>query len=629
MIKKRVFSFVLLFLFIFSLNVVNAATTTKIHDGWHLSGDSFEIDDTIYTVTGWISETPDIAYNYTDIKINIENKTLPFIEKYSCYTETIYKYCFDNLSWYEHGSRINPVTNKWEPAIKVIVYELKPNIVITREISKAKLNNEETAKITITLKNTGEKDASDLIYREELPLNIFKFKSSSEGTLKGKFIEVSFGELKKDKTKSFYYNIEAKDYGKAKLKGNITYNYEGIKKELASKVQNIEVISPYGLEIKVSPAKTNIDKLIKYSFELENKDPDEDLEFTLEVFLPDYFNVKSKTTSIEYLSAKHLYYSSKIKSGQKTTLEINGQIPYTGDYIIESFVDMHIFDEVINKEVNKTIIITTNDITPKIDLYKKTLKSDDNMNLYFSLSNKDTANTYYDIEYDIYSDFFSEEYSLDYMLPGKEQKDYIVITAPNVSEETVYTIKLEGNYRTKNNEDKTFYTEKKITVKPLNKSFLIKQEISKTTLPAGETIIVQVTVENLLDTNLNNIEIRDDFDPSVVLVQGSYENTLNLGKKEKQKAYLYKIKVPENFTKRVFNITSILDYETSGKVYVLTKNTEIKVTNITNIQDGEQGQEDGDSGSGETGDNNNKGNKKGFIAEVISAIADFFENLFS
>ncbi|MBN1377193.1 hypothetical protein JW949_02565 [Candidatus Woesearchaeota archaeon] len=629
MIKKRVLLFIYILFLFFSVIVVNADTTTKIHDGWHLSGESFQVDDTIHTVTGWVSESTDSEYNYTDIRINMENKTTPFIEKYSCYSEALYKYCFDNLSWYEHGSRINPVTNKWEPAIRVIIYELKPNIKITREIEKAKLNNEEKTKVTITLENTGEKDASDLIYREEIPTDIFTFKSSSEGSLKGRIIEASFDDLKKDNTKSFYYSIEAKDYGKAKLKGNITYKYEGIKKELSSKAQDIEVVSPYKLEIKATPSKTNIDKLITYSFELENKDPSEDLNFSLEVYLPDYFNVKSKATSLEYLSSKHLYHSSKIKSGQKTTLEINGQVPYTGDYIIESFVDMNIFDEEMKEEVNKTIIITTNDITPKIDLYKKTLKSNDKMNLYFSISNKDTANTYYDINYNIYSDFFDEGYSLDYLLPGKEQVEHIEITAPEVSEEIVYVIKLEGDYRTKNNEDKTFYTEKKITVKPLNKSFSIKQEISRKTVPTGGTIIIQATIENLLDTNLNNVKVRDEFDSSVVLVQGSYENTLNLGKKEKQDAYLYKIKVPENFTKRAFNITTILDYEASGKVYVLTRSTEIKVTNVTDVQDEGQGKEDKDSSSGKEGDSINEGNKKGFIAEVISAIVDFFGNLFS
>ena len=547
-----------------------SAASTKIHDKWHYSGDTFILQDTPYSIF-FTSSDPDKIYlqfgNYNAIIYEGDCVEESYIQ--TCYTES------------EYDMYIS------EYKIKLQIYSETADISLTRTIDENELYVGDETTITVTLENTGHNDATELLYQDILPDEVEIISTSN---CQASANTILFNEdIDQGDTETITYEIKAKEELDQTSKASLTYFNAKEQKNKTSSTFHLIIshLLDIELEFDEDEVDTNnefyIDDTATLTLNLTNQD---DQKLTINYLLINIPNslivedthpntISEMTTNTFQLTGEldkdsydELTFDLKGKLSGKAYIFIEGEYEKEDiRYNIEEKIDFEIKD--------KGIKITTNiqdnqalesGREKKVTVYLKNNYTD--MNLRYVDINFDTNLT------NEQGNYFSTLNSSDNIKISE-----FTITAPFVESTTNYPFNIETYYETPYREQfNNLYTRtmKIQPVPPLD----ITQTISDTTPEPGDIITVKISLKNNRIIDLEDVFTYDNLSSLLLIPNTKSTRTINIEKGTTRDVYSYQLIVPETTETTTYYINTTATYEDNIN-YTYQKQSSFTVTSIT------------------------------------------------
>ena len=637
MFKKREKTTITILLFLFLLIIPAAIATdyARVKDDWYEYQATFTIGTDIYELQLMPTDFNILRFKQNDIAM--------LIRVNQCRDEGDFRFCYKNFS-FDKKDTIGG--GQHMPGVHIEILKAKEPVAPTQKIDVTSTINgnkylffEEDASITI--KNTGDVSLFNAEIIIDIPQNVTI-------TNRDEFIQVG-GQLKK--TFTLQKGNEANFDFKYKIlsKGAKRFEYKIIHSGETTRTGSFSAtgIEPYQVSI-TTPQKADIREIKEFTVSIKNTHPTE--EITL-----NQLNIKGPV-NIQYLTHSNLQQTSYgrftvpqriLKPNEdlkftfryrplfagEYTFNVDGEVELEGTY---KFLDEKKLS-VISEGFSAGLLLARNQIS---------LGADNTITL--TLKNDHRSLTFRDINAKITSSIYNTTKTLDFINPGATVK--LIedkINPPQLAENKEYDFNAQITYTNEGGQTETITLSDKFKVLGNNSLISITQKASTTKAKAGDEIIIEVDIQNLVDNQHAQVEIKDTFSQTVEIITGRQTQTTILGSGERKNAYLYKIRVPQKpysdelIIKTTAKIQS-LDYEET-KTIKITIEGEIFEELAPPIEEFTEGERESETPSlddedaediatnddeGETKDETDA-NDEGFLKRMVLGIERFFTNLFS
>ncbi|MFH1589092.1 MAG: hypothetical protein ABIB43_00815 [archaeon] len=523
----------------------------ELFDDYVYSMDSFQLEDDIYHVQ--------LADNEKSIIVH-KNQELYQVRNGTCADTAYYQYCFMGLELdYEDHGRPIPGTMGWEPAILFQVFSKKPDVEILRS-HVSKINRDEKASVTVTITNEGKLNIYTLKYEELIPGTATIFSTGADVQNLANKITWSRPILVAGDSIVFVYQLKSTGYDEIILKNaTLSYVYEDSSFTDKPSLTDIDIQSPFALTNKFDKKNADLEENFIYTFEIKNTDDEDTLNVELALTIPESLDIMQITQGFK--KERNLIHTFKLAPTKTETLSITLQSKKAGNYSIQSKTTMNIRNEVIVEDKKHNITIDLQTLKPELKLSKSEVYEGN----YYTVSvyMENPAEIYfYDISGKLHGGHFeTRDINLASINPKSTKELFSeAIKAIPVDEDTKYTLRVQGRYRTINNQYFNFDEEKELTIKPVTVGFDIKKTVSPSIVYPGQEVTVKVSVNNL-GQKISIVSVEEEIPEVFGKVTGLSKKTITLGIGAEEEFYIYRITVPKDIEPGTYTLNSHLNYE--------------------------------------------------------------------
>ncbi|MBI4148886.1 hypothetical protein HY491_00405 [Candidatus Woesearchaeota archaeon] len=248
--KKECIAIIIAFIFILPVALAN----TLIHDAWHPASDRFSIGSTEYT-TALISQNTQLQVNFGSQYIIISNGT--------CQESDSLKFCFPSVAVDYHNITLDKDIYK----AKLTITEITAELTIGRTIEKTTLLMGEESDVEVSIKNTGERPATEVYYEDVFfPSVDIKFV---DGCLLSGTTIFWKGTLFPGKSQRCTFTIAAKTTTSFPSQGILTY-FDGFRSQNTSSSVVQIAVPDHALRITPTASQADIGQPFNLTIALKN-----------------------------------------------------------------------------------------------------------------------------------------------------------------------------------------------------------------------------------------------------------------------------------------------------------------------------------------------------------------------
>jgi len=397
----------------------------------------------------------------------------------SCEIRDNYDICFTGTEFWYHNYTLDWDFYKASVKIYVVLSEIE----LTKTVDKTNPLIGEETKIDLTIKNTGDREATNIIFSDNIPSS-FAITDISGCSIEDNNIKW-YGSLDKNLEKKCSYKIKALSKTTFNSKASLKYN-DGVKLvQLYSDTQTITV-PDYQLNISIELDKNNteIGQNINLDITLTNVNNEKDISVELfSITIPYGLKV---TTVPRYLNQdfNKYFWKGTLSKEESTSFNFKLKGEFVNNYTLRPKASFIINS--LRKEIEKPTYINVYTPSLSIDyrINKAVLRSSEKANIVIEIKNPSTIHSFKDIELVIESELPGIEKitkKLDRLKPLESKKvSDLSFTAPDVEARKEYTINISLNYESDYNQVLRLKEEKTVTV--IRKGEIVGPVINETNI---------------------------------------------------------------------------------------------------------------------------------------------------
>lgn len=584
----------------------NASALEELFDDYVYTLDTFQIDDDIFYVA--------LANDNNVLELHKNEFDLYYIENGTCEYTTEHKYCFMGLflDYNEYGRPI-PNTMRWEPAIKVEIYSLKPELRIERTFED-EINKDDTAAITLEIENEGDKRITNIIFKELIPETATLRNRGDNMVYSNRELSWSWPILVPGDTLTISYTLAPTGYNDIELfNGTLSYIFEERPYTDEIEESTIEINSPIDFEAEIDNINVGLGEEFTYTSTIKNDDWNDRLNVNFKLSIPEYITLV-QVPSFFHVS-QNLEEEFSLLVGETKNIEIVMKSTYVDTYRIDQRVTSSIRDETFYNyetfEVNVTL--------PKPELILTSSKDEVFEGNTFTLvaKIKNSADIYfYDISGIIEGPVVGRPRPVQSsgIAPDSEKELFQeIIRAPGVKNVTEFNTTLKGSYRTPSGQFLDFETIIPITVKPASIAFNINKKLNNEKPLQGEEVTVTVKAKNI-GQSFASISLVEEIPEPLEFISGLTSKTLSLNPDQEEEFYIYRIRVPLETEPGEYSLKTHLTYQ---DLYEITDEAVILVEKNMTEPDVDISFDNDDKKPVEK-------KKKNFFRKILDFFMDFF-----
>jgi hypothetical protein len=572
-LRGELFSILFLLLMVLSSGQASAAA---IHDGWHFTGDTFTVEGSVFLVTHFDLNYPNVILKVDDVSYIIRNGTC----KYTATRE----YCVQQIyTDTNESTHIKFEDGKAYAGIHVVVNAVGADISVTRTFSTVtpKLGEEVTE--TVTIKNTGKFYPDSFTYTESFPRGVFLTSSSSGAKRDGNSLSFNLN-MQPGTSINLFYSFKLVDFINYSSEPKWSYSYAGSSASFNISAQKIAVSTPKPYTFAATLTPGSVEVLADSAFLINLDDSTED-DLSVESvdvrlsspelsFYPGESSLSKSGTGV-------YSWSGQLKGGSGKSLKAKVRASQPGDYYLMISVILKDIDgNTFTESKNLSFKTTFTEIEPTLSVKKDSVSEGGSFRVAFSLRNPNKKTVFSDIAASVNSALFPSFETTLGSLEVEQVKDLLIkddFIAPSIDQKQVFEINATGTYETSFGEKRNFTKKSSITITPVTDVIVLTQAINRLALKTGDNLTVTVKVKN------NNqeaivVDVKDVFTDGVEILGGKVQDTLYFDKSGEQQAYVYSLVIPPSFTGNELLVTSTASIQ--GKDYMVTREQRIPV-NVT------------------------------------------------
>jgi uncharacterized repeat protein (TIGR01451 family) len=520
-------------------------TIPAIHadtSGWYYAGDTFKLDDVIYSVEG--------GFAYDKVLLDVGGKSY-LISLNDCVSTVFAKYCYTQTAYPNDDAHIKYQAGKQYYGYYLTINTVKPQVTTTRVLSSTSPKIGDQVQITVTLENKGDITVEDLTYVETIPEGLDLISGPNSD---GKQITYVLKSLAPGKTDVFKYYVRPNDYVTKSLLPTFTYTFGGQKFNGTVAPLSFFVVTPLEITSTITPA-LNLDERGMYVLNITNKDTEYSMDVFVSLQLPE--GLRDGLTDFE--EGKNRTFTKKLtlKPKETTNLKLAFTGAVSGKFTIPVDVNISIgpakfkrhYEEIVTAKSDKLVA------SIKTSSNRATYRPGDRLVFTGILENVNTVTTFKTISGTLRAPgLFPDQTFSHEAFPPQKVLNEAEGTAfmPTVDAPKTFVITLDGEYATPGGEVFTFSAEKSITVNPIKQIV----DVTRTVTPAkpGQNITVTVSLKNIYGQYItyNTHEI---YDPALVRASGVTYSEGSLDRDGSKDLYIYQLEIPANYNQS-FNLTT-------------------------------------------------------------------------
>ena len=387
----------------------------------------------------------------------------------SCETTENYKICVSNSGFWYHNTTLDDDIYKASVKIYSFLAETA-EVELTRTVANTNFLIGEQTKISVVIKNTGNVDATNIVYSDPIPTSfaITQISDCVVYTNSTHRIVKWEGSLKKGMEKRCSYKIKALQNTTFKSQAYITYN-NGVKIVKSHSDTSTIIIPNYQLNmlLTLDKNKVKLGQVTNLNINLTNINNNNSITITsFKITIPDELDI---STPPKYLTQdyKELSWDGNLIKGETKVFNVKLKSKYIGNYTLKPKASFIIKN--IRKDVEKSISINSyGDTLLMLLRVSKEIPSSEKLNIPVTIKNPSSTHSFKDIELIIeseLSDFIKITRKIDNLKPLelKEIKD-IYFTTPNIVGKKNYSVNLKIIYKSECNQILETNQEKIVTV---------------------------------------------------------------------------------------------------------------------------------------------------------------------
>lgn len=465
------------------------------------------------------------------------------------------KYCFESVDY---------------PKIGVMIEYLEPDIFIERTFSTTSPTMGEQITVIVILTNDGDKRASNVKYTDAYPLGLRVY---GDGNAK-----VWGGSLNAGKEERFTYVIKAEDTISFDSTATLSYKFDGTEKTIKSSTETIEVKKPFSISHEISKEAADRDEIINYSITIENKDEFKTLNIQkLEITFPFKIDIIKPVKELS-VEGNQLTFKGEIEKQESKTFTIKIKSSKVGKFTINTIAEFRISSTNYKEELEKQFNIGLTYILPILNV-TDTVKSNSPYSIYIAVKNHGDDQIK-SVKIKAESELFDNIEGTKTIAAGSTYKILDkTFTAPYLEENKIHNIKISGSYVSSSGRTYTFEKSAQLTITAAPQVIKILKEFNKEEFYPGDEIKVSVTVKNLKNTAVEEVDVSDIFPQEIrSSLLGDVIGYLDtLGPNEEKKLYSYSVIVPEGYTKDEMEFKTNLNVKVDGELIILKRADNLKI----------------------------------------------------
>ncbi len=559
MVKKGVIT--ALILVVFLVMAAGMVSAGELFNKWIISGSTFEFDGKDCSVK-YYGQIGKISLKIGDDRIQIELG--------DCEEKDTISYCFEQLDQDEGEYK----DGKAYPGVKLVFKRSEPDIKITRSFSTKKPKINEKVDVDVTVKNTGDVRATNLVLIESFPpaFSLYTTTATPYGTGWKYETFLDPGDEKK-----FKYTFKPSAIIDHESVVHATFSYPAGTGETNSDPVSISVAAPIEITHNLSLDAVKLDEITTYAITIENIDT-KDVDVDIEIVFPHGVDLVSQSRDFTKEDSRRLTFSGEIRGEKKKTLTAELRGNKNGEYEIKvngEFISPTI---TLSKQLTKKIIVSESDIIPFLEITPHDVISDDLYKLTAKITNKlDT--TLSGIDLTISGPLIKTLKFTDEKLIEKQTLTLVDVQymAPDIAAPLNLTVTLTGDYRdAKTGNMYQFETTDFLNIKPSENVIKIVTDAPKG-VSKGNDFEFKAFAKNMKSALLSDVTGASSI-PKGIQIKGNPYGTVNIGGTEQKELFSITLNVPETFESDVLVIQTTVNAEYKGKFVKETHNTRISLT---------------------------------------------------
>ncbi|MBU3941761.1 MAG: DUF11 domain-containing protein [Nanoarchaeota archaeon] len=449
------------------------------------------------------------------VVITLPTNSYVVVKNGSCETTENYELCVTNSEFWYHNTTLDD--DIYKASIKIYSFLLETTeIELTRTVETTEFLIGEQTKIMVTLKNTGNVEATNIIYSDPIP-NSFAitqisdcvaYANSTHKTIKW------YGSLNGGIEKRCSYKIKALQNITFKSQASISYN-NGVKQvQSNSKISTITV-PDYQLNMILTLDKNEVklNQETNLNINLTNINNNNSITITtFKIIIPEGLDISAPP---KYLiqDYKELSWKGSLDKGETKLFNIKLKSRYIENYTLKPRASFIINN--IRKEVEKSISLNSYEKTLSINsMVDKEVLSSEKSHISVEIKNPSQTYSFNDIDIVIESDmpnFIKITEKIGNLKPLESKKiEDIYFTAPEVVDKKNYSINLRIIYKSEYNQILEANQEKILTV--IGKKEVVSPVINETSITKKEAdnppAKLNISLKELFKSGKYNFSIR-------------------------------------------------------------------------------------------------------------------------
>lgn len=607
------------FLFIALLSFVVEAK--DLHNDWHYSGDTFNVEGDTIMVTHFDFYDPTVLLQV--------NKNTYIMREGDCKQTATRDYCiteiFNDIDTQDEDAPIKFQGGVAYAGIKILVRTRGPDIKISRTFSTTspELNQEVT--VTVTVENTGDEGTDSFLYADSYPAGvIITSLSSGKSTPRSITYDLNFPV---NEEKSFAYAFKVTDYLEFSTQPKAYFTYASQNTSVSVSSANIKVIKPYSFTATLSTNSFEVGEQATLNAKIENKVSEEINVDELKIMVPSLISIQS--ASSELVKSNEVYtWQGSLDSGDDKAISMVLKPAKSGNYIIPVSVKIKDSEgKSFSETTNLSLSATLKPLEVILSVLETSVSEGSSFRVAFSVKNPNKNIGFRNIKAGVRSEIFPElGAAITDLMPGKTQTLIVndTLTAPFIGEKKTYDIEAHGTYESTTNEKLNFSQKATLTVTPVSQIITITQEADKQEVLSGENVTLTIKIINNNQQAIQ-VNVSDKYSDGVSLIGGkATEPLLSFDSAGTKQAYTYKLHVPLDYKQSELAITTFASIP--AKDYALNKTLTLKIKGAPPKEGGEN--KSSEQKTPETPQTEEKKDEKqGFFEKVINGISGFFKRL--
>ena len=544
-----------------------------VHDEWHWYQDTFLLGEDIVDIR--------LASNLALLRVNVNEERL-LMQEGKCEDAALYTVCFELTSFDGAVATIGD-DGVLYPGVKLVIEEreglteenssdqaqtpLAGKLSFDVEYNQVVMMNE-PINLRLILNNTGDALLNRVSASFDIP-----FESTVE---KGSFTRID------NKLNTNSLAIQSDDY--EVFEASFTPKYPG-EYDVGMTINNGSGIEKYNLSVLV-----NSPFIFNYSIIDPLTDPSKGTDITYELtniggedLLVDDFWVGHSAAlmpgpvdGFRFESRKIVGMIDKVEPGETVEMSSFFTPSRTGEFEISPYIKLTYGGVSFSANYNNTIESTIDGFSTSAEFNRETVIPGAKVDYNVRITNSNEDNSFYDFKISLSNSFLDELIEYEELKPETSETFTGSFITPAIYRNIDDPIEVEVSYKEAGGVEVSDVSEFPLKVRGNDSLFKVElSSVDAEDVSPGDTITLQVDVSNLVDMSFTRVELEDILSPGIEFVTGKRQASLALPAGESRRAYLYRVRVPEDYIYDSVAVTNVI--KVSGVNYEQTFSSTIPV----------------------------------------------------